>query len=105
MRQYVVQVRERGVVTLPKDVRERYGLATDTPLTLVDWDGLLVLSSRIPVVTELARQLAAERASENLSVDDLLSASAQDRYGADAPLFTDSTKPVGDRTGNSPDDL
>ena len=39
VRQYVAQVRERGVVTLPKAIRDRYGLATDTPLTLVDWVG------------------------------------------------------------------
>lgn len=105
MHQYVVQVRERGVVTLPKDIRERYGLATDTPLTLVDWDGLLVLSSRTPVVTELARQMAAELASENLSVDDLLVAWAQDRYGADAPLRPDPPQPGQDSSGDSPEDV
>ena len=68
MQHYVVQMRDRGVVTLPKDVRERYGLAADTPLTLIDWDGVLVLSSRVPVVTELARQLAAERAAAGVTV-------------------------------------
>lgn len=85
MRQYIVQLRERGVVTLPKDVRDRYGLASDTPLTLVDWDGILVLSPRVPAVTEFARQLAAERAAKGVSVDDLLAAWADVRYGPDDP--------------------
>lgn len=57
MQKYSVQLRERGIVTLPKAVRQRYGLAPNTPLTLVDWNGTLVLSSHIPVVTELAKQV------------------------------------------------
>ncbi len=89
MQHYVVQMRDRGVVTLPKDVRERYGLAADTPLTLIDWDGVLVLSSRVPVVTELARQLAAERAAAGVTVEDLLTAWAQERYGTEVRPCTD----------------
>ena len=89
MQHYVVQMRDRGVVTLPKDVRERYGLSADTPLTLIDWDGVLVLSSRVPVVTELARQLAAERAAAGVTVDDLLTAWAQERYGTAVRPSTD----------------
>ncbi|MDA8195161.1 MAG: AbrB/MazE/SpoVT family DNA-binding domain-containing protein [Thermaerobacter sp.] len=89
MQHYLVQLRDRGVVTLPKEVRERYGLAADTPLTLIDWDGILVLSSRVPVVTELARQLAAERAAAGVTVDDLLTAWAQERYGTEVPPSTD----------------
>ncbi len=89
MQHYLVQLRDRGVVTLPKEVRERYGLAADTPLTLIDWDGILVLSSRVPVVTELARQLAAERAVAGVTVDDLLTAWAQERYGTEVPPSTD----------------
>lgn len=89
MQHYVVQLRERGMVTLPKEVRERYGLASDTPMTLVDWDGILVLSSRTPVVTEIARQMVAERAAAGVTWDDLLNAWAQDRYGADVPRTDD----------------
>jgi bifunctional DNA-binding transcriptional regulator/antitoxin component of YhaV-PrlF toxin-antitoxin module len=89
MQRYVVQMRDRGVVTLPKEVRERYGLSVDTPLTLIDWDGVLVLSSRVPVVTEIARQLAAERAAAGVTVDDLLTAWAHERYGREVRPSTD----------------
>ena len=89
MQHYVVQMRDRGVVTLPKDVRERYGLAAATPLTLIDGDGVLVLSSRVPVVTELARQLAAERAVAGVTVEDLLTAWAEERYGPEGRPSTD----------------
>lgn len=90
MHKYTIQLRDRGVVTLPKAVRRRYALAPDTPLTLVDWDGILILSSRIPVVTELAQQIAAEREQANLSVDDLLTVWRSDRYGSDTPGLPDA---------------
>lgn len=90
MQKYTIQMRTRGVVTLPKAVRQRYGLAPDTPLTLMDWDGVLLLSSRIPVVMELAQRIAAERERAGLSVEDLLTAWQHDRYGDDAPLSSDA---------------
>lgn len=68
MQQYIVQIRDRGVVTLPKKVRQRYGFALNMPLTLMDWDGIVIMSSRVPVVTELARQVVAERAAAGISV-------------------------------------
>jgi bifunctional DNA-binding transcriptional regulator/antitoxin component of YhaV-PrlF toxin-antitoxin module len=89
MHKYTIQLRDRGVVTLPKAVRQRYALAPDTPLTLIDLDGVLLLSSRIPVVTELAKQIAAERERVGLSVDDLLTAWRYDRYGSEEPQPTD----------------
>lgn len=91
MQQYIVQLRERGVVTLPKEIRERYGLGPDAPLTLIDWDGILLLSSRVPVVTELAKQLAAERAAAGISLDDLLAAWKEDRYGSDGQESPDNS--------------
>ena len=89
MQKYTVQFRDRGIVTLPKAVRQRYGLASNTPLTLVDWNGTLILSSHIPVVTELAKQVAAERTAAGLSIRDLLTAWAHERYGTDEPLSPD----------------
>ena len=91
MQKYTVQFRDRGIVTLPKAVRQRYGLAPNTPLTLVDWNGTLILSSHIPVVTELAKQVAAERTAAGLSIPDLLTAWAQERYGTDEPWSPDDT--------------
>ncbi|MCY0878665.1 MAG: AbrB/MazE/SpoVT family DNA-binding domain-containing protein [Firmicutes bacterium] len=90
MHKYTIQVRDRGVVTLPKAVRQRYALAPDTPLTLIDLDGVLLLSTRIPVVTALAQQIASERERAGLSVEDLLAAWRDDRYGWDEPLSSDT---------------
>ncbi|WP_053958996.1 AbrB/MazE/SpoVT family DNA-binding domain-containing protein [Sulfobacillus thermosulfidooxidans] len=78
------------MVTLPKAVRQHYGLGPDTPLTLVDWNGVFILSPRIPVVTDLAKQIAVERAAAGLSVQDLLRTWDQERYGADVPQSEDA---------------
>ena len=81
----VSQDHERGVVTLPKELRTRYGLGDDAVLTLVDFDGVFVLSPRVPVVTELARQLAEERLAAGLSVDDLIADWSYDRHDSRNP--------------------
>ncbi|MCY0878748.1 MAG: hypothetical protein OWU84_07405 [Firmicutes bacterium] len=85
-----LEVRDRGVVTLSKAVRQRYSLAPDTPLTLIDLDGILLLRARIPMVTELAQQIASEQERAGLAVDDLLTAWRHDRYGLDEPLASDT---------------
>lgn len=78
---YVIQVRERGVVTLPKRVRTRYGLEPDMPVTVVDLDGVLVLSPKVPQVTALASQLAAAMVEADVQLEDLLREWAAERYG------------------------
>ncbi len=66
MPQYTVQIGGRGIVALSKKVRQRYGFALNMPLTLVDWDGILIVSFCIPVVAGLAGQVAAERAAAGI---------------------------------------
>ncbi len=39
---YTIQIRQRGVVTLPNALREAYGLGEDDVLTLVDLGGHLL---------------------------------------------------------------
>jgi bifunctional DNA-binding transcriptional regulator/antitoxin component of YhaV-PrlF toxin-antitoxin module len=48
-----------GEVTLPTDVRERYGLTPDTPLRVVETRGgiLLVPQTAEPMSNELAQEL------------------------------------------------
>src|SRR6266536_1581313 len=51
-----VQVRDRGVLTLPADLREKYGIRPGDTFHLVDLDGVFVLTPMVPVVPELARE-------------------------------------------------
>ena len=65
-------LRDRGVLTLPKAVRDRYGFAAGDAFAVLDVDGLLVLSPVAPVVPELAREIERLRIEAGLSTEELL---------------------------------
>lgn len=67
-----IQVRDRGVVTLPSEIREKYGIRTGDTFRLVDLDGMFVLTPMVPMVPELAREIEKARLEAGLSTDDLL---------------------------------
>ena len=56
-----VNITQRGVLTLPKSIRTRYKLKPGDSLTLLDVDGVLILS---PVRSEI--DLLADRISKAL---------------------------------------
>ena len=78
---YTIQIRQRGVVTLPNALREAYGLGEDDVLTLVDLGGTFVLSPRIPMISKLARTIEKKREQSGVSVEELLDDLYQDRHG------------------------
>ena len=67
-----VQVRDRGVLTLPAELREKYGIQSGDTFRLVDLDGMFVLTPMVPMVPELAREIERARIEAGLSTDDLL---------------------------------
>jgi AbrB family looped-hinge helix DNA binding protein len=67
-----VQVRDRGVLTLPAELREKYGIQPGDTFRLVDLDGVFVLTPMAPMVPELAREIERARIEAGLSTDDLL---------------------------------
>ena len=67
-----VQVRDRGVLTLPADLREKYGIRSGDTFRLVDLDGIFVFTPMVPMVPELAREIERARIEAGLSTDDLL---------------------------------
>jgi len=67
-----VQVRERGVVTLPAELREKYKIETGKIFRLVDLDGIFVLVPMTPMVPELAQEIERIRLEAGLSMDELL---------------------------------
>lgn len=78
---YTIQIRQRGVVTLPNALREAYGLGEDDVLTLVDLGGTFVLSPRVPMISKLARAIEKKREQNGVSVQELLDDLYQDRHG------------------------
>ncbi|MEO7911011.1 MAG: AbrB/MazE/SpoVT family DNA-binding domain-containing protein [Roseiflexaceae bacterium] len=67
-----IQVRDRGVLTLPIELREKYGIQSGDTFRLVDLDGMFVLTPMVPMVPELAREIERARIEAGLSTDDLL---------------------------------
>jgi len=68
----VIQLRKRGVFTLPKSLRDKYELEEGDALQLVDVDGVFVLTPMAPMVPKLAREIQRLRERDGVSTDELL---------------------------------
>ncbi len=67
-----VQVRDRGVMTLPVDLRKKYGIQAGDSFHVVDLEGIFVLTPMVPMLPELAREIEKARLEAGLSVEELL---------------------------------
>ena len=67
-----IQVRDRGVLTLPADIREKYGIQPGDTFRLVDLDGIFVLTPMVPMVPELVREIERARIEAGFSTEELL---------------------------------
>jgi bifunctional DNA-binding transcriptional regulator/antitoxin component of YhaV-PrlF toxin-antitoxin module len=85
-----VQVRERGVLTLPADLRKRHGIRPGDTYRLIDLDGLFVLTPMVPMVPELAREIEQARLEAGLSADDLLKTLREQRERYHSETYDDA---------------
>ena len=68
-----IQMRAKGSVTIPIELRQKYSLDEGDVFTLVDLeDGSLVLVPRLSVVPKLIAEMTTLREKAGLSLDDLL---------------------------------
>ncbi len=67
-----VQVRQRGTLTLPATLREKYGIQAGDTFQLVDLDGIFVLTPMVPMVPELAREIERVRQEAGVTMEELL---------------------------------
>lgn len=74
-----LQVRDRGVITLPAEIREKYGIQPGDTFRLVDLDGIFVLTPMVPMVPELAREIERARLEAGLTTEQLLHALREQR--------------------------
>jgi bifunctional DNA-binding transcriptional regulator/antitoxin component of YhaV-PrlF toxin-antitoxin module len=87
-----IQVRQRGTLTLPADLRQKYGIRTGDIFRLVDLDGIFVLTPMVPIVPELAHEIEQARLAAGLSTEELMAGLReqrrryiQEKYGAGTP--------------------
>ncbi len=74
---------QRGVLTLPKDVRDEYGLEPGDQMSLLDLGGVFVLSPHRSEVDALADRVARSLKTKGESLQSMLTAVREERehYG------------------------
>jgi bifunctional DNA-binding transcriptional regulator/antitoxin component of YhaV-PrlF toxin-antitoxin module len=82
-----VQVAQRGVVVLPKALRQEYGIRTGDRLTLLDLGGVFVLSRRPSEADALAERISGALAEQGQTLEGMLQVlrEERERYGAGDP--------------------
>ena len=83
MQSLTVRVAQRGLLTLPKALREAYDIRPGDQLTLLDLGGVFVLSPRQSEVDAIADRLAQEWKSRGETLESMLRAlrEERERYG------------------------
>ena len=78
-----VTVSQRGVMTLPKELRDAYHLKTGDDLTLIDLGGVFVLSPRRSHIDALAAQVAEALTAQGETLESMLRTlrEERERYG------------------------
>ena len=67
-----IQVRKRGVLTLPSELREKYKIEAGDTYHLIDIEGTFVLTPMTPIITELAHEIEKLRLEAGLTTEELL---------------------------------
>lgn len=74
-----VQVRKRGVLTLPNTIRKKYDIREGETFRIVDVDGVLILTPLAPMVAQLAREIERARIEAGLTTEELLAGLREQR--------------------------
>jgi AbrB family looped-hinge helix DNA binding protein len=74
-----VRVARRGLLTLPKALRDAYNIAPGDALTLLDLGGVFVLSPRLSEVDALADPIATDLQARGETLASMLQALREER--------------------------
>jgi bifunctional DNA-binding transcriptional regulator/antitoxin component of YhaV-PrlF toxin-antitoxin module len=78
-----LQVAQRGLITLPKALRQAYRIREGDTLTLLDLGGVFVLSPHRSTIDGLAEELRATLLDQGENLESMLQAlrEAREQYG------------------------
>ena len=90
-----IQIRAKGLVTLPVELRRKYGLQEGDALSLIDLgDGCILLSPKISQVARLGDEVARIMSDEGVSTEEMLQTLEEEReryyrqhYAQDQPVL------------------
>jgi len=75
-----IQIRGKGTVTLPVELRRKYGLDQGDIITLIDLgDGSFLLTPIVTKVDRLGDRVAQAIAEEGVSLDEIMTALDEER--------------------------
>jgi bifunctional DNA-binding transcriptional regulator/antitoxin component of YhaV-PrlF toxin-antitoxin module len=91
-----VQLRQKGTITLPRELRRRYNLGEGEVFTLVDLGGgSFLLTPRLSTVAQLGDRVASILAEEGVSVDEIIAALDQEREDYYREQYAETKRPSG----------
>ena len=67
-----IQIRKKGSVTIPMEIRKRYQLDEGDPLTLIDLGEGFFLSPKRSVLPKLVAEIENLRKKNNISLEELI---------------------------------
>lgn len=79
MESFTLQMAQRGVITIPRSLRESYGLKPGDTLTLLDLGGVLVLSPQRSEIDAIADRIARQWAEQGETLESMLQALREER--------------------------
>ena len=79
MESVTLQMAQRGVITIPKSLRESYDLQPGDTFTLLDLGGVFVLNPRRSEIDAIANRIAAQWAEDGESLETMLKALREER--------------------------
>ena len=84
---YALQIGQRGVLTLPKRVREAYKMQPGDPVTLLDLGGVFVLSPRLSEIDDLSARITEALVEKGEDLESMLKVlrEQRERYGDQDP--------------------
>jgi AbrB family looped-hinge helix DNA binding protein len=74
-----LRVDRKGSVTLPKELRETYGIEPGDTLELVDIGGAFILSPRLSTLDDIASRLSRQFAGRGATLASMLAALREER--------------------------
>jgi len=79
MKSVTLQMGQRGVITIPRSLREAYALQAGDTLTLQDLGGVFLLSPQSAEIDALASKVAAQWAEDGQTLETMLQALREER--------------------------
>ena len=74
-----IQMAQRGVIVIPKPLRQAYNLKSGSRMTLLDLGGVFVLSPQVSEVDALADRVSRSLAEQGVTLEGMLRTLREER--------------------------